>query len=184
MASFFFVAGAEGHAQDAASAKAFVTEIYGNYMNGRGGIHQTARYFHSSLQKLLEEDLRLTNDKNNLSPEIGTLDADYFLNAQEFDDVSDLRVGVTLDKTGRAVADVSMTICAPGKCSGDHELDERHLRMNLVSEQGKWRVWDLIFLLKDQKPDSFRAGLIRDIDANQKALKETQESPPRIQPTR
>jgi len=37
-------------AQGAASAKAFVTELYSNYMNGGVGVHQTARYFHSSLQ--------------------------------------------------------------------------------------------------------------------------------------
>jgi hypothetical protein len=167
----------QADAQDAASAKAFVTDIYRHYMLGGKGIavNETARYFHSSLQKLLEEDLRLTNDKKNPSPEIGTIDADYFLDAQEYDDISDLRVDVTLDKAGRAIANVSMTIFAPQNRSGDPERDQRHLRMILVVEQGKWRVWDLIFLLKGQKPDSFRAGLIRDIEANKKALKEAQQ---------
>ena len=90
---------------------------------------------------------------------------------------------MTLDQARRAVANVSLRICAPKDCTGDLERDERHLRMILVPEQGKWRVWDLIFLFKGQKPDSFRAGLTGDIDANRKALKEAQENP-QVRPPR
>ena len=94
----------------------------------------------------------------------GALDADYFLDAQEYDGVWDLKVEVMMTDPGKAVARVSMKIYSPKNRSGDASQDGRTFRILLVAEQGEWRIWDLVLIVRGEPDNSWRASLKQDID--------------------
>jgi hypothetical protein len=127
-------------AQDAASAKTFLQNVYRHYQNGGKGIDfggpNAGLYFHSSLLTLDKTD-RKANGPDN----VPAIDYDPVCGCQDYDGIWDLKIEVRVESPQRANANVSFAAFNPK----DHPTDERSkLQITLVSEHGKWRIYDIL----------------------------------------
>ncbi len=130
-------------AQDAASAKAFLTSIYRLYQNGdedgSAGINldgsQAGLYYHSSLLALIRADVKANGPEN-----VPAIDFDPICGCQDWDGIWDLKIDVRIESPQRAQASVSFALSPPK----DRQKDAlRKLVMTLVPEHGGWRIYDI-----------------------------------------
>jgi len=128
------------HAQDAASAKAFLISVYSHYQNkGRGvefyGPHASL-YFHSSLLALEHADVTANGPDN-----VPAVDADPVCGCQDYGGIWDLAIAVQTESPQRAKATVSFSVFDP-----KDQPDEKPTRLiiTLVVEHGAWRIWDIL----------------------------------------
>ena len=127
-------------AQDAASAKAFLVNIYNHYEAGGKGIAfygpNAGRYFHSSLLALEEADLKETG--HDYAPAI---DRDPICGCQDWDGIWDLRIEVHVESPQQAGANVSFAVFNPKDRAAD---ETSKLQITLVKEHGEWRIYDIL----------------------------------------
>jgi hypothetical protein len=131
------------HAQDAASAKAFLTSIYQHYQNGdedgSAGINfdgsQAALYYHSSLLALMRADVKANGPDN-----VPAIDFDPLCGCQDWDGIWDLKIDVHVETPQRALANVSFALAPPRDRTNDAL---RKLIFTLVPEHGGWRIYDI-----------------------------------------
>jgi hypothetical protein len=112
-------------AQDAASAKAFLTALYASYHGDGPDIFgkQAAKVFSPRLRDLIRRDRELAHG------EVGALDGDPVCNCQDFD-IKAVRVDATLTGPGRAQATANF------RNFGKPQV----VRLDLVSVAGGWRI--------------------------------------------
>jgi hypothetical protein len=147
------------HAQDAASAKAFLQSIYARYSKDGPGVEiagpRAARYLHSSLIALLRKDARVVGPG-----EVGVLDGDPLCGCQDWDGIFELKMKVHEPKAGRAEAVVSFALFKDAK-----PQDMRSLVITLAQENGAWRVWDVVDRSDAKAEFDLRKALEREIRA-------------------
>jgi hypothetical protein len=131
------------HAQDAASAKAFLENLYAHYKHGYGENHSgidfdgpnAALYFTSSLLALEHADVKAN------SPDIQAIDWDPVCGCQDWDGIWELEIGVELQPSQRARATVTFSLNNPKY----HAIDgTRKLVFTLAAEHGAWRIDDIL----------------------------------------
>jgi hypothetical protein len=150
-----------GYAQDAASAKAFISSVFQLYSKGGSGTPYSPRFVHSSLLALIRADLKAAEAAHEAP---GPLDADIVCDCQEWEGIWVHRIDVRIVKPGRAIVTASFDIEAP-----EHRdaTDLRNMRYTLVSEHGQWRIYDI----QDVSPweDAevhvpLREGILKDLE--------------------
>jgi hypothetical protein len=127
-------------AQDAASAKAFLVNIYSHYSVGGKGIEfdgpQSSRYFDSSLMELEKADVKANGPDN-----VPAVDADPICGCQDWEGIWNLAIDVRMESPQRAIANVSFALFNPK----DRPAGEASkLQLTLVKEDGGWRIWDIL----------------------------------------
>jgi hypothetical protein len=156
---------ASAGAQDAPSAKTFLESLYRQYGKGGKGVAlsgpQAQRVFDASLLALIRAD-----EKANGPDQVGVLDGDPICSCQDWDALRDLKIALDPPTAGRTVARVSFALFA-GK-NGTPE-DRRRLEITLASQQGQWRVWDVLDTSEPGYPFALRAELSKDIQVQKKA---------------
>jgi hypothetical protein len=154
-------------AQDANSAKAFLVEAYTHYGNISGGIDFMGpganRYYHSSLIALMQADTRAAGPDD-----AGTLDNDPLCACDNWDDIFDLKIDVQLQDRQRALANVSFSPSNPEE--GDSS-SWRKLRIELRTEHGEWRIYDILDNSSPTGPSDLRDELTNDIQSLKQASK-------------
>jgi hypothetical protein len=150
-------------AQNAASAKAILTNIfqhYGKGGKGRKGTDYKSGYFHSSLVALVDADIKVAGTG---VPAAG--EGDPVCDCQEWDGFWVLKMDVQMETPQRAQAVVTFAIYAPAKRPKD---DSRTIKLTLVPERGRWRIYDIEYLAEPYSdpdaPKSFRQQIQKDID--------------------
>jgi len=150
-------------AQNAASAKALLTNIfqhYGKGGKGRKGTDFKIGYFHSSLVELVDTDIKAAGSG---IPAAG--EGDPICDCQEWDGFFVLKMDVTMETPQRAQAVVSFAIITPKNRPKD---DSRTVKITLISERGEWRIYDIEYLAEPYSdpaaPKSFRQQIQKDID--------------------
>ncbi len=147
------------HAQDAASAKAFLVNIYSQYSRGGRGIDldgpQSSRYFDSSLLALEKADV-----KANGPDSAPAMDADPICSCQDWNGIWDLRIDVRIESTQRALANVSFYLAPP---KGSIAVEPTKLKFTLVPEHGGWRIWDILDESEPKDIAALRKLLIDDL---------------------
>lgn len=153
-----FLQAAHSSAQDAASAKTFLTAVYHHYANEGIGIEafgpHANLYYHSSLIALMLEDQKAA------SPDVGAIDGDPICACQEWDGVWDLKIDVSIDAPDRATATATFALSAPQ----DRPKDSlRKLVFTLAAENGEWRIYDILDQTDPSAPYALRKALQQDI---------------------
>lgn len=127
------------HAQDAASAKAFLVSVYQHYQHGAKGIDfdgpGAGLYYHSSLLSLIRADIKANGPDN-----VPAVDFDPVCGCQDWDGIWDLKIDVQVETPQRAQANVSFALAPPQNRPKDAL---RRLVMTLVPERGAWRIYDI-----------------------------------------
>jgi hypothetical protein len=131
--------GSLGNAQDAASAKAFLSSAFQLYEKGGKGVEYSNKYYHSSLLALIQRDLR-TARKYRSIPLAGT---DLFCDCQGWDGIWIQKLIIKLISSKLAEADAIFAVTAP---EDRNENDLRNVRYTLVPENGQWRIYDILYL--------------------------------------
>ena len=146
------------YAQDANSAKAFLMDAYTHYGKNGKGIDfmgpKANRYFHSSLIALIRAD-----DKANGPGNVGALDGDPLCGCQDWDGIFDLKIDIQLQSPGRALAEVSFALDDAKSRNSD---SWRKLRIQLRTERGEWRIYDILDVSQPHAPFDARDALIKD----------------------
>jgi len=145
-------------AQDANTAKTFITSVYHHYEHEGIGIDAFGQhanlYFHSSLIALMLEDQKAA------SPDVGAIDGDPVCACQDWDGIWDLKIDVHVDTPERATATVSFALAAPQ----DRPKDAfRKLVITLAAENGEWRIYDILDETDPTAPFALRKALQQDI---------------------
>jgi hypothetical protein len=153
-----FFQAASSSAQDADSAKTFLTGVYHHYEHEGLGIEAFGPhgnlYFHSSLLALMLEDQKAA------SPDVGAIDGDPICACQDWDGVWDLKIDVSIDAPDRATAAVTFALSAPQ----DRPKDSlRKLTITLTAENGEWRIYDILDNTDPSAPFALRKALQQDI---------------------
>src|ERR1035438_1304591 len=147
-------------AQDEASAKALLTNIFQHYGNGGKGADYKSGSFHSSLVALVNADVKATG-----TDVPAVLDGDPICDCQEWDGFWVLKMDVEMVTPQRAQAVVSFAIYTPKNRPKD---DSRTVKITLVPERGQWRIDDIEYLAEPQSdpaaPKSLRQRIQKDID--------------------
>jgi len=127
------------HAQDAVSAKSFLTSIYRHYQNGGKGIDfggpHSSLYFTSSLLALEKADVKANKG------EIPAIDYDPLCGCQDWDGIWDLKVDVEVYPSRKALANISFSLRDPKYKVRD---EMRKLVVTLVVDRGAWRIDDIL----------------------------------------
>jgi hypothetical protein len=129
-----------------ASALDFVTDIYNGYTGkdsrGRPLDSEAAirRYFEPSLATLMVKDQKRAAKRG----EVGTLDFDPFVNAQDWE-ISAFDIAVTDGAPGQAVATVKFS----------NQGKPTTVSLDLVTVKNEWRIRDITWLI-DGKPQTLR----------------------------
>ncbi|MDR3420182.1 MAG: DUF3828 domain-containing protein [Xanthobacteraceae bacterium] len=130
-----------------AAALAFVTDIYRAYKGKNSHGHPLdseraiRRYFEPSLAALMVKDQKMAARRG----EVGLLDGDPFIDAQDWD-ISAFDIVVTDTVPGKASATVKFT-----------NLDKlTTVVLDLVKIKNDWRISDITWL-RDGKPETLRA---------------------------
>jgi hypothetical protein len=129
-----------------ASAQAFVTAIYAAYVgkNGNGIQFDTdsaaRRYFEPSLAALIRKDQQDSARRN----EVGALDFDPFVDAQDWD-ITHFDVAIDDTVPGKAVATVKFTSSGTAKT----------IMLELVKIKNDWRVNNITWQ-RDGKTETLR----------------------------
>lgn len=113
----------------AASARAFLQSIYAFYRKGKYGapLDKPERWYEPVLAKAIRADMA----QSEKSGDIGKIDADFFCDCQDFDDIRAV-VGPVAVKGKKATADVSFVNGEP-----------RKIHFTLVATPAGWRVYDV-----------------------------------------
>ena len=137
-------------AADAASALAFVSAIYNSYTTGRReGVwidsgHKLRRYFEPVLAEAMNKD----QENAAKHHEVGELDSDPFIDAQDFDIEH---------------FDVTIKDTAPGKVTATVTFDnfgkQETIVLDLIAVKNDWRIYDITWP-RDAEPKTLR-GLFR-----------------------
>jgi hypothetical protein len=135
--ALFWSAPRDAHAQDAASARAFLNSIFQLYPNNGIGTPYSSRYIHSSLLALIHADLKAAEAAKETP---GPLDGDIVCDCQEWDGVWVHKIDVKIVKPGRAIVTASFDIRGP---ENRDAIDLRIMRYTLVPERGQWRIYDI-----------------------------------------
>jgi len=154
---------ASSPAQDADTAKTFLTSVYRHYEHEGLGINaydpHAGQYFHSSLIALMLEDQKAA------SPEVGAIDGDPVCACQDWDGVWDLKIDVQVDGADKATANVSFALSAPQ----DRPKDAlRKMVITLAAENGEWRIYDIVDETDPTAPFALRKALQQDIVSHSK----------------
>ena len=120
-------------AQDAASAKAFLTTIFHLYDNHGNGVSN--HYLHSSLVALIQADVKATG-----SDIPGVLDGDLLCGCQEWDGLWVHNMILKMETPKRALAVISFSVYSPTDRPKD---DLRTIKITLIPERGHWRIYDI-----------------------------------------
>jgi hypothetical protein len=155
-----FLPASPSTAQDEASAKALLTAIFGHYGKGGKGVDYKSGYFHSSLVALVNADVKAAGTDIPAA-----LDGDPVCDCQEWDGIWVLKTDVTMETPRRAQAVVTFAIYAPAKRPKD---DSRTIKITLVPERGRWRIYDILYLAEPRSqpggPKTLRQQIQEDID--------------------
>jgi len=147
-------------AQDEASAKALLTNLFLRYAKAGKGVDYKSGYFHSSLVALVNADV-----KANGTDVPAVLDGDPTCDCQEWDGIWVLKMDVQMETPQRAQAVVSFAIYTPKNRPKDDSLT---VKLTLVPERGQWRIYDIEYLVEPYSepgaPKSFRERIQKDID--------------------
>jgi hypothetical protein len=147
-------------AQDVVAAKSFLTSVYKNYHTDGIGVDTVgphARlYFHSSLIALMREDQKAA------SPEVGAIDADPVCACQDWNGIWDLKIDVHLETPQRAKASVSFALDPPKDRPNDAL---RRLAVTLATDNGAWRIYDIVDVTDPKAPFGLRKALEQDINS-------------------
>jgi len=138
-------------AADDASATAFVTKIYDAYKdeNSKGILIDTEaairRYFEPSLTALINKDQKSAARRH----EVGTLDGDPFIDAQDWD-ISAVDIAVRDASPDKAVATVNFK-----------NIDRpTTVVLDLIKIKSEWRIADITWRQEGGKKETLR-GLFR-----------------------
>jgi hypothetical protein len=146
-------------AQDAASAKAFLVNIYSHYKKDGKGVDfdgpRSALYFHSSLLALENADV-----KANGPDSAPAMDADPICGCQDWEGIWNLAIDVRIESPQRALANVIFYL-APSK--GPIAVEPMKLKFTLVPEHGGWRIWDILDESDPKDPIALRKLLEDDL---------------------
>jgi hypothetical protein len=127
-------------AQDSASAKAFLVNVYSHYRNNSSGISfygpHANLYFHSSLLALENTDVKETEP--GYAPAI---DWDPICGCQDWNGIWDLNIEIHMESPQQAEANVSFAVFDPKDRPGDQTSK---LPITLARENGGWRIWDIL----------------------------------------
>jgi hypothetical protein len=129
-----------------ASALTFVTDIYNGYKGkdspGRALDSEAAirRYFEPSLATLMVKDRKRAAKRD----EVGTLDFDPFVNAQDWE-ISAFDIAVADKAPGQAVATVKFS----------NQGKPAVVSLDLVTIKNEWRIRDITWEI-DGKPQTLR----------------------------
>ena len=146
---------------DAASAKALLDSIYSLYDHHGKGSQNSPRYLHSSLVKLLAEDLRAAGPDH--VPD--ALKADLICACRQWQGVWVHSMGSSQPLPNRVEVTVTFSLYAPEDRPQD---DLRTLRYVLVREVREWRIWNIHYLsVPDMKQptSSLRVQIQGEIDS-------------------
>lgn len=127
-------------AQDSASAKAFLSNIYSHYSRGGKGIEfdgpESNRYFDSSLLALEKADVKANGPGN-----VPAVDADPICGCQDWEGIWNLAIDVRIESPQRAIANVSFSLFNPkDRPAGESSK----LQFTLLKHDGEWRIWDIL----------------------------------------
>ena len=150
-------------AQDAASARSFLESVYRLYGKGGKGVAlsgpQARRVFDASLLALMRAD-----EKANGPNQVGVLDGDPLCSCQDWDALRDLKIDAEMQAAGRVVAHVSFALFAEKNGTIDEAgEDRRRLEISLTSQQGQWRVYDVLDRSEPEHPFRLRSELSKEI---------------------
>jgi hypothetical protein len=146
-------------AQDAQSAKVFLTGIYEKYQHGGKGIDfsgpRAGDYYDSSLVALIRDDIKANGPDN-----VPAIDADPICGCQDWDGIWDLKIEVSVESAQRAEAILSFSLWNPK----DHAKESlRRLKMALIVERGQWRIYDIVDKSDPKQIFSMRKLLVDDL---------------------
>ena len=161
-------------AQDASSAKAFLAEAYRHYDKNGKGIDlagpEANRYYHSSLIALIRAD-----NKANGPDNVGALDYDPLCSCQDWNGIFDLKIDIQLDNPLRETLATASFALDDAKRYDSQSW--RKLRIQLRTERGGWRIYDILDITASQAPLGVREALIKDIRDIKQPSKSGTEQP-------
>ena len=135
---------------DDASALAFVSAIYNSYTTGsREGVwidsgHKLRRYFEPVLAEAMNKD----QENAAKHHEVGELDSDPFIDAQDFD-IKHFDVAIKNTAPGKVTATVTF----------DNFGKQETIVLDLIAIKNDWRIYDITWP-RDAEPKTLR-GLFR-----------------------
>ena len=148
-------------AQDENAAKQFVAALYQRYNDHK----TTANYdwdkldgkpiYHSTLKRLMDEDA-----KANGPDQVGVLDSDPICGCQDWEGMYQLKVDVIDTQPDRVTLAAQFALTKP---KAGEKPDMRTVELTLVSEEGAWRVWDVVDRSDQEAPFVLRTALEQDI---------------------
>ena len=124
-------------AQDAASARAFLTSIFRLYDKSGRGVGIDGSYLNSSLVALIHTDVKATG-----SDVPGVLDGDLLCGCQEWDGIWIFNMDLKMETPPRAEALISFAVYAPKDRPKD---DTQTIKITLAPERGQWRIYDILY---------------------------------------
>ena len=150
-------------AQDAASAKAFMNSAFRLYQNHGYGIYGkhgndselTKRFIHSSLQALIDKDIKTVAAAGTDIPYAG--DGDIICACQDWDGIYALQMDIKVESPKLAYVTASFKLF-DSKTPPDTEI--RTIKYTLVPEHGQWRIYDIAVL--NPAPDASEAKSTRE----------------------
>lgn len=150
------------HAQDAASAKTFLRDVYRHYQGGYRGDSSgidldgpyAGLYYHSSLLALEKADVKANR------PDIPAIDYDPICGCQDWEGIWNLEIEVRMDSLRQVKASVSFSLSDPKDNSTDAP---RKLEITLMSEHGKWHIYDILDKSDPKLTFSMRQLLEKDL---------------------
>jgi hypothetical protein len=158
VALFALLRGFPAAAQDAASARSFLEGVYQRYGNNGPGADvagpKAKQFFHTSLIVLVRKDQKAAE------PDMGVLDGDPVCSCQDRDGIWDLKIAIRIESSSRAHAAVSFALFKERSSQ-----DLRALDITLVTEDGQWRIYDILDKSDPKAPFALRAALEKDIQS-------------------
>lgn len=157
-------------AQDAASAKAFMNSAFRLYQNRGYGIYGehgndkelTKRFVHSSLQALIDKDVKTVAAAGTDIPYAG--DGDLICDCQDWDGIWVRHMDLKVENPKLAYVTATITLFDP-KAMPENDL--RTIKYTLVPEQGQWKIYDVALLdpaPNANEPKSLRGGIQKELD--------------------
>ena len=127
-------------AQDAASAKTFLTGLFHTYENKGKGPGMGPKVLHSSLIALMKKEEVLANKSGDI-PTFG--DGDFVCDCAEWQGFWVINMDVQLKSPQLAEATVEFSVYPP-KTRNSHDI--KKVVYTLAPENGGWRIYDMLDL--------------------------------------
>ena len=149
-ASLAVTGSAKAEDTSAGTALAFINAIYNTYTKpGSDGVlidsgPKLRRYFEPPLAEVMNKDQQEAARHHD----VGTLDGDPFIDAQDFE-IKKFDVAIKDTAPGKATATVTFTNLG----------DARTIVLDLVTVKNAWRIYDITWM-RDGKPETLR-GLFK-----------------------